>query len=71
MIDVERHPTTYGGVSGGGLWIVAAPNGDVKRLQRFLRGVIFFETDADADGVRVLRVHGLEDFEGLLISQFR
>lgn len=71
VVDIEHHPSTYKGVSGGGLWVVAAPNGDGTRLQRFLRGVIFFESDADDDGVRVLRVHGVEDLDRLLISQFR
>ncbi|MBZ9683129.1 hypothetical protein LB531_20945 [Mesorhizobium sp. CO1-1-2] len=70
LVDIERHPTTYQGVSGGGMWIIAAPDGNVAEVQRFLRGVIFFESDANEHGVRVLRVHGLEDFERLLISQF-
>lgn len=71
MVDVEHHPTTFGGMSGGGLWVLTAPDGDVDRLQRFLMGVIFYQSDPTADGKRFIRVHSLEDVNRLLTSQFR
>lgn len=40
VIDIDRHPTTYEGMSGGGLWLLTAPDGDTDNMQRFFIGTI-------------------------------
>ncbi|TPL01366.1 hypothetical protein FJ938_20825 [Mesorhizobium sp. B2-4-14] len=71
QVETDRHPTTYGGVSGGGLWVITAPDGEFDKVQRFLTGVIFYQSDATDDGNRSIRAHGLDDIQAILISQFR
>ncbi|TGP55778.1 hypothetical protein EN868_11690 [Mesorhizobium sp. M2D.F.Ca.ET.225.01.1.1] len=71
MVDTNDPPETYGGVSGGGLWLFLAPDGDAKRAQRFFIGVLFFESDQDANGNRVLHAHSLADIDRLLLPHFQ
>ncbi|RTM00922.1 MAG: hypothetical protein EKK31_22235 [Hyphomicrobiales bacterium] len=70
VIDTDRHPTSYEGMSGGGLWLLTAPDGDTDNMQRFFIGTIFFQSDATDDGLRILRVHGLPDIYDHLVSLF-
>jgi len=55
-----KHPTSFGGLSGCGLWQLAiGRNGnDPIVLESRLAGIVYFETDADGQGYRRLIAHG-------------
>ena len=48
-------PTSYRGLSGGGLWMLGSGNDE---LSRTLIGIAYFETNKARDGVRGIRCHG-------------
>lgn len=55
-----RPPSTFGGVSGGGLWqvrLIRSKEGDIQPLEHILSGVAFYETEIK-DGIRYVRCHG-------------
>jgi len=53
-------PTTFGGISGGGLWQVTIQpgSGDLRRDRYLLSGMPFAETKAIIDGKRTIFCHG-------------
>lgn len=48
-------PSSYEGLSGGGLWMIGEGEG---LLSRTLVGLAYFQSNADVDGSRVVRCHG-------------
>ncbi len=56
-MDIET-PTSFGGVSGGGLWrIVLARSAGILRWDKSLQGVAFYE-EALTPETRIVRCHG-------------
>lgn len=55
-------PSSFGGVSGGGLWEVRLSKTPAGKLswdgRRYFRGVAFWESEIEGAGRRVIRCHG-------------
>jgi len=64
-------PTSFKGMSGGGLWqvtVTRSKSGDLEISRSYLIGVIFFE-DTRENGVRFLRCHGSLSLYGKLFER--
>lgn len=73
MIDYdiyERVPTSFAGMSGGGLWQVAMetlPSGVIRPFGIYLGGVIFYQSEL-VDGKRRIRCHFRESIHHNLVE---
>jgi hypothetical protein len=65
-----RPPNSYGGVSGGGLWVLTSPTGDGENLRRMLLGVAIRETSSKRSA-RLIICHTFEGVHGVLLPQVR
>ncbi|MBO6725492.1 MAG: hypothetical protein JJ911_07520 [Rhizobiaceae bacterium] len=61
-------PSSYGGMSGGGFWMLTWPKGEApQKISRTLLGTIIQQTRMTEDGRKIV-CHILEDTERLLLS---
>lgn len=61
-------PSSYGGVSGGGLWVLASPTGEIRDAKRALVGIVFRETSSKRSA-RMIICHRIEDVRDLILPQ--
>ena len=55
--DGTKLPTTWGGLSGGAIWIVWRSDPAVDRYEKILAGVVFYESPQWGQRTRIVRTH--------------
>ena len=55
--DGTKLPKTWGGLSGGAIWIVWRPDPAVDRYEKILAGVVFYESPQWGQRTRTIRTH--------------
>jgi hypothetical protein len=53
--ELAKRPISYGGLSGAAVWRVGE---SLEARDRFIGGIAFHESDADANGNRIITCHG-------------
>ena len=55
--DGTKLPATWGGLSGGPVWLVWRPEPTVERYEKVLEGVVFYQSPRSGQRTRRVRTH--------------